>query len=298
VSAASPGRESISCNFTEKPVGPEGEQKQYKQTNCSRDKPKKHLLEKHNIGAGGQPLRDAAERAANRPGNPTFVKGGTLQKGIFKRVLLEWMIATHIAFHQIESPYFRRFLCFLNSAVEHVLPAPSTTSRSWIDSMYEAQRAEISQMLHRCSHLINFSFDTWSAPNNLPLLGVVVHWIDEEGQKHNALVGPRTIKGEHSGQNMAGEVWKIIEDLGIVHQLGYFVLDNATTKCTALRSHQVDLHAAGLSQFKATDRCLRCKGHIINLNLCGTAVDVEIGEDAGDRAAEEDKINKEKQRIK
>jgi hypothetical protein len=259
-------------------------------------------LEKHNIGGDGQPLGESDQREAKHPANPTFIQGGKLQKMLFKRFLLEWMIAAHIAFLQIENPHFRRFLCFLNSAVERVLPASSNTIRAWIDKMYDVQRAEISRLLHQSPHLIHFSFDAWSSPNNLPLLGVVVHWIDEEGQKHNALVGLRTIEGEHSGENMAGEVWKIIKELGITHKVGYFVLDNATTNCTTLRSLQVDLHAAGLSQFKATDRRLRCMGHIINLIvkkiLFGTAVDVEIGEDAVDRAAEADEINKEKQRIK
>jgi hypothetical protein len=92
------------------------------------------------------------------------------------------------------------------------------------------------------AHLINFSFYAWSSPNNLLLLGVVVPWIDEVGQKHNALVGLRTIEGEHLGENMAGEVWKTIEDLWIAHKIGYF---------TALRSLQTNLQAPRISGNRA-----------------------------------------------
>jgi hypothetical protein len=213
----------------------------------------------HNIGDDGKPTDDSqnpedAEPSAKRPAIPAFIDGGRLQKGLFKRFLLEWMITADIAFLQIENPYFRRFLCFLNSAVEQVLPKSSTTIRTWIEAMYDAQRAQVALLLHRSPHLINFSFDAWSSPNNLPLLGVVVHWIDGAGQKRNALIGLHTIEGEHSGENMASEVWKIIEELEITHKVGYFVLDNATTNCTALRCLQIELQTAGLSFFRAGER--------------------------------------------
>jgi hypothetical protein len=207
------------------------------------------------------------------------------------------MIDAHIAFLQVESPYFHEFLCFLNSAVERVLPNSSTTIRAWIEKMYSSQRAQLSRLLHRTPGAINFSFDAWSSPNNLPLLGIVAHWIDEAGAKHNALLGLRTIEGEHTGENMASEVWKIIDNFEIAQKVGYFVLDNATNNCTALRSLQTKLQEGGLSLFNASERRLRCMGHILNLVvkkiLFGTAVDMDVGADAVDRAAEATEIEKE-----
>jgi hypothetical protein len=96
----------------------------------------------HNIGDDGKPTDEQnpedAEPSPKRPAIPAFIDGGRLQKGLFKRFLLEWMIAAHIAFLQNENTYFRRFLCFLNSAVEQVLPESSTTIRTWIEALRRA----------------------------------------------------------------------------------------------------------------------------------------------------------------
>jgi hypothetical protein len=105
-------------------AGPRGNVQDYKQTNCSRDKPKRHLQKKHHIqvGPNGLPLNppeddSPPEPEVKRVANPTFIEGGKLQKALFRRLLLQWMIDAHIAFVQVESPHFHKFLYFLNSAV-------------------------------------------------------------------------------------------------------------------------------------------------------------------------------------
>jgi hypothetical protein len=60
--------------------------------------------------------------------------------------------------------------------------------------------------------------------------------------------------------DIAESVIKVIKDFGIDKtRLGYFVLDKASNNDTAMRA------IAREFDFDATERRLRCAGHIINL---------------------------------
>jgi hypothetical protein len=79
--------------------------------------------------------------------------------------------------------YLRSFLCSLNGAVANVLPKSSTTISGWMESLDRTQRDVIKRRVQDTPFSIHFSFDGLTAPNNSPLLGIVVHWMTHIGQK-------------------------------------------------------------------------------------------------------------------
>lgn len=106
---------------------------------------------------------------------------------------------------------------------------------------------------------INTSFDAWSSNNDLLLLGVVAHFLDEKHELKTLLSGLPEINS-HSGIEQARVLLQVLQDYGIDgNNLGWFVLDNASNNDTAL----ADL-AKSLS-FDPSKKRLRCVGHVINL---------------------------------
>lgn len=108
---------------------------------------------------------------------------------------------------------------------------------------------------------IHLSFDLWTSANSIAFVAVVGHYIDDSGRLQTTLMGLRRVIGLHLGEIIAEQVVYIIQEYGIQNQLGYFVLDNATSNGTCvnaiLTQVRPDLHPK--------ERRLRCIGHIINI---------------------------------
>lgn len=83
---------------------------------------------------------------------------------------------------------------------------------------------------------ISISFDLWTSPNCLAVLGVVAHFIDKNGQRRAAVLGLRELMGEHSGENMAEVLLQIFKDYKIGGRIGYFMADNATSNDTRIHA--------------------------------------------------------------
>jgi hypothetical protein len=101
--------------------------------------------------------------------------------------------------------------------------------------------------------------DIWSAPNDLEMLGVVAHWIDEHRCARRSLIGLRELPEGHAGSEWASLIADLMDQYRIGEKLGYFRMDNAANNDTALRA---------LSQhfvIEEHEQRLRCFGHVVNL---------------------------------
>jgi hypothetical protein len=100
---------------------------------------------------------------------------------------------------------------------------------------YHEHIADVKQSLAGVHSKINISFDVWSSPNHLSLLGVVGHWIDSERKLKTALLALRSLNGNH-GHEIAATVLPVIRTFEIENNLGAFQMDNATNNDMALKA--------------------------------------------------------------
>jgi len=106
--------------------------------------------------------------------------------------------------------------------------------------------------------------DSWTAPNQLQLLGVVAHFTDHQERHRKALLTLRPITN-HSGAEQSIALFAVLKDYGIVRKLGAIIGDNAGTNdtlCTAIRKYMEKVEG---TEWDDTRWRLRCTGHIINL---------------------------------
>jgi hypothetical protein len=128
-----------------------------------------------------------------------------------------------------------------------------------------AARESLTSSLELCNTAIHLSFDVWTSPNHRSFLAVVGHYTDyRHGEVKNVLLGFRRLLGPHTGENIGGCVWSVVEDFWLEIRLGYFTLDNATSNDTAVVTISQKLDALGIA-FDPQERRLRCFGHILNL---------------------------------
>ncbi|OBS17423.1 hypothetical protein FPOA_12072 [Fusarium poae] len=163
-------------------------------------------------------------------------------------------------------------MAYANSAIVDSGSLPThSTIREWIVRTFSRHKGVVTELLGRSLSRINISFDAWSSRRFTSLLGLTVHFLDDEGKFRTFLLGLPRIEGRHGGENLADRVSEILHEYGIEERTGYFVTDNAGSNDTCLEDLGIELG------FKKQHRRLRCCGHIINLVarsiLFGTDVD-------------------------
>ena len=228
--------------------------------------PTRHLKNVHYISKEGpvhkkRHIEDAFQRQGESA-MQAFINRGVerLNPPRCRTALIRWVAYSNIAFRQIEGEPFRRFLNECNVRLESAgcLPSSSTV-RAWILKDFEQYSAVVKQLLQSFNRRVHFTFDLWTAGNLLCLNGIFVHWLDNDGRKRKVLLSLPSIDENHTGENIAKGVEKIILEFDLQQRIGYFVLDNASNCSSA-----VEVLAEKFS-FDATKRRLRCAVHIINL---------------------------------
>lgn len=234
-----------------------------------------HKIDKH--GEAIKPIGSIGEHVATGRGGggvrtEVEVGGGSgsfgglvwwLNFALFKSLLIRWLVYSHIAYFQVENLYFIALLRYLNDSLAKLLPK-RTTIRGWVMAEFYRRKRLLRRELRKSRSNINLSFDMWSSPNYIAIIAINAHWIDQTGKKRTTLLAIREVHGEHTGENMASVVLKVIKDYKIGRKVGYFVLDNAANNDTCVEAIMKKLHPE-FSEKQRRRRRLRCLGHVINL---------------------------------
>ena len=181
----------------------------------------------------------------------------------FKSASIEWIVCLHLAFAVVESEYFRTFLEICSLAAVTLLPRDGETIRNWVTAAFQNRKQQVKAWLHQTHGLVHLSFDLWTSPNHLAMVGIIGHWFD--GQiVQTTLLGLHRIRGSRPGENIAESVIAIIQDYDLTKRLRYFVLDNADTNDTN-DTYVATVLATLCPDLRVKQRRLRCLGHIIDL---------------------------------
>jgi hypothetical protein len=89
----------------------------------------------------------------------------------FKAVLYQWVISDNLSFEQLESPYFKHLISYLNPRASACIPTASTISRT-VAICYDRALGVVTETLQSAITKINLSFDLWTSKNKLALLGL------------------------------------------------------------------------------------------------------------------------------
>ena len=188
---------------------------------------------------------------------------------VFKQLLIQWIISSHISFRQVEEPDFRLLLSYLASVSASYTSIPSSLPRSgntvpaWAMQLFGEQKQLMIRLLKQ-AHVVHFSFDLWTSGNHLSLLGFVAHWINSDAKSCRALLGLKRLHGAHFGENQSQVIMALLQEYQLTKKVGYFTLDNASNNDVALASLALKLKELGII-FNPVEHRLRCIGHVINL---------------------------------
>jgi hypothetical protein len=183
-----------------------------------------------------------------------------LQAERWRTDFMSWITHDDITWEQAASPYLHKVILNGGAHVKHLLPCARTV-RSWVMGTYHERIRDVKEALSKARSRINLSFDAWSSPNHLSLLGIVAHWIDEKCELKTALLALRSVEGHH-GYQAAEVIVPVIKSFGIENNVGAFQMDNASNNDTAMSALAASLPSAGIDPQESR---LRCFDHIVNL---------------------------------
>lgn len=183
---------------------------------------------------------------------------------ITRELFVNWLAADSLPFSLCKSRAFRTFLQYISPATNDLLPESDTTIHQDMLGCYIQLKSETKQRLQSALSPIHITCDLWTSSNRLGLMGVVAHFVDEDGILRNLTIALREIEGSHSGENMAKILWDVLSEYQILTKLGYFTMDNASNNDAMLSALERRLQEEGI-EWDSTNHRLRCNGHIIQL---------------------------------
>ncbi|KAJ6785139.1 hypothetical protein PWT90_08159 [Aphanocladium album] len=223
--------------------------------------PAKHLTDPPPDGHG---LPKGAPRAAKVRSIRTIIEQArlTAEENVRKRRRLNDQYGDSIDPDQFE---VLALLAYVNSDTNTWLPNTHQTVKSWILRQYKDQKEKVKQRIQSAKSRIHISCDLWTSPNALAILGVVAHYVTEDGKLEHHTLGLKDIDGEHDGSHLAAAIVEVIDDWGFASKLGYFMMDNAGNNDTMMTCLSLALLRQYDIRYDPTSHRLRCQGHILNL---------------------------------
>jgi hypothetical protein len=227
-----------------------------------------HLQTKHHIKSEtGSIFLPAAEGNIDR-----FLETLRRKAGV-EEMLIRWVIQTRQPFIIVEHPAFKALI----EATGASLPIKTAdTLSNRIKEEFHSHRAYVKDELKRSSRTLALSLDVWTSENQIPIMGIIGHWISPEFEKRDELLKFTEINGPHSRENLAEVVLKMLDELDIAPKLLTITGDNAgnnRTLCDSLHDQLLKKYdndddrfrIRPLIRFRGRQSFIPCLAHILNL---------------------------------
>jgi hypothetical protein len=206
-----------------------------------------HLKQSHNINEASPreektksqqiSIEQATKHAAENPHKRRHLaeESGSLDAGTLEVLYTKFIAVCNLPLRLVECEEFQAFLAYLNRDVNAWLPKSHHTIREWVMRQRDSVKAQIKSRLHSSRTLIHISCDIWTSPNSLAILGVIAHYIADDGKLERSLLAMKNIVASHEGTNLAQYIIAVIQDWELASKLGYFQMDNAANNDTMLK---------------------------------------------------------------
>ncbi|KAK7007663.1 ribonuclease H-like domain-containing protein [Favolaschia claudopus] len=190
---------------------------------------------------------------------------GDFSQEVFNTLLAQYIVACDQPFDTVEKPEFIRLMEYTHhgSTLNFSIPGRTAITSRIMKMGEDTVAGTPGQELES---KVSISLDAWTSPNQHPFLAIVAHYISNEGQLEELLIDFRELVGEHSGENMAEEVFNCLQTYGLDDgRLLGVNMDNASNCDTLADCLAVKLDNIGVSFDPIAGR-IRCMPHTAHLS--------------------------------
>ena len=188
-----------------------------------------------------------------------------LNQDIINEALISLIVVRNLLLRMVEWPEFHTLCQVLNPKSDSFITTAHSQIGRKIKESWQIHKDTIHKKLQSGLSNIHLSVDIWTSPNQHLLLAVTADFVDYNEEKLvKALLALHTVKG-HSGEEQFITLLPILQDYNIVRKLGVIMGDNSGTNDTLCQEIETYLFTEEGIMWDASQRRLRCLGHIINL---------------------------------
>jgi len=164
----------------------------------------------------------------------TSLELDTIDPAVLEQLYVRFLTACNIPFHLVQREEFRTLIRYINKDADTWLPSSHSTVRKWTIRTFQHEKNHIKQLLQSALSKVHLTVDLWTSPNSLAFIGIIGHYIAENGDLRHSVLALKEVDGDHSGANQALHIMEVLRDYGIASKLGYFMMDNAESNDTML----------------------------------------------------------------
>lgn len=174
------------------------------------------------------------------------------------------LVTANLSFRLVELPQFHTYNQSLNPEAASVVTTSHSHVATKIGQIWERRKKILKKKIQSALSNVHLSVDIWTSPNNLLLLAICAHFVDGDNKLVKALLGLREVEN-HSGEEQFIALLPVLQDYGIVRNIGAIIADNATTNDTLCRAVGRHLREEEQVDWDPVFQRVRCIGHTINL---------------------------------
>jgi hypothetical protein len=187
-----------------------------------------------------------------------------IKKDLIEESLARLIVSKNLPHNAVEWPELRTLMCVCNPAVEKVLINSHSTVPKLIERAYNSRSVEIKNIALDTPHQIHIMLDVWTGPNRRQYLAICIQFVNRDGQLTKYTIGLPELESK-SGDAQSAALILALQEWEIYTKLGYIVGDNDKTNDVLCRNIERWLRSQGITNWKASQRRIRCQGHVINL---------------------------------
>ncbi|XP_078447180.1 putative transcriptional regulator tpeD [Wolffia australiana] len=150
-----------------------------------------------------------------------------------KEEFVRFIYDNDLPWRLVKKKSFQR-LWFYGTQVVGDIPG-SDAVKAKAKRMYIDVQGKLVEMFADVSN-VSLTVDAWTSQNNIALLGITAHWIDNDWKLCELLLGLRQIKGPHSGSNLAMIVVEVAYHYGIESKICAITTENTSNIRTMIAS--------------------------------------------------------------
>lgn len=147
-----------------------------------------------------------------------------------------------LPFAIVEHPTFQDLIQLAQSAPSAPEPISRKTIQRRLQKISHDQQKSMLQSLPPQAKL-SISLDCWTSPFRQAFMAITGYFIDSNWEYREVLLGFEPLSGQHTGLNLGGVLWDILQKYEIEDRVLAITTDNASNNSTLVES-LYDIHGS------------------------------------------------------
>lgn len=177
------------------------------------------------------------------------------------KYLIQWLICDLQPFTVVDNFYFREFVNHF--CPRYIVPERHQVKDSIINT-FNTRREKIINYLNQIEGKFSLTADMWTSINQEAYLGITIHYVDSNWHLCNFLLDIIPFTTRHTGENIAQEIVRILDEFNIFNKIIALTTDNESAMIVCGRevanSLNVEFSSMNFSHY-------RCAAHVLNLGV-------------------------------